>query len=163
LAGQQQNNGSWSPNNDEASKGYEFETTLLILESLLQYRESYQIQDPWLIEAERQGQEFLLAHHLYLEGNTAIKNDWSSFSFPPYWFYDVLTALEYFRSFKTNKDTRLQAGIDLVLKKQNKEGAWFSGKKHSGKTYFDIENSGQPSRWNTLRALRVLHWWNASN
>ena len=76
---------------------YTFETALIVLEGLLQYRNRYSVEDRRLSEAEENGQEYLLKHELYLAGGKAIKKQWTSFSFPPYWFYDVLTVLEYFR------------------------------------------------------------------
>lgn len=163
LVSQQSEVGYWLPNKAEASMGYQFETTLLILEGLLQYRQRYSLKHKWLLEAEAKGQEYLLQHQLYLDGGKAIKTKWTSFSFPAYWFYDVLTALDYFRLFGTNRDQRLQAGINLIAEKQNKAGRWNLGNKHHGKTYIEMEEARAPSRWNTLRALRVLKWWEGSN
>jgi hypothetical protein len=159
LANQQCKASNWLPNDAEASVAYAFETTLIVLEALLQYRNRYLTPNRSLVNAEAKGQEYLLKHNLYLHDGKAIKSKWASFSFPPYWFYDVLTMLEYFRNFRKNKDERIQAGIDLVVKKRNKEGTWNLGSKHSGKTYFDMERVREPSRWNTLRAMRVLNWW----
>ena len=163
LVSQQSEEGYWLPNKAEASMGYRFETTLLVLEGLLQYRQRYSLKHKWLAEAEAKGQEYLLQHKLYLDGGKAIKNKWTSFSFPAYWFYDVLTALDYFRLFGTNRGQRLQAGINLVVEKQNKDSTWNLGSKHPGKTYFEMEKARAPSRWNTLRALRVLKWWEGGN
>ena len=159
LLSQQCREGNWLPNNDEASAAYTFETTLIILEALLQYRNQYQNKSNELLKAESKGQDFLLKYNLYLDNNKAIKGKWTSFSFPPYWFYDVLTVLDYFQSYRDNKNKLIQSGIDLVFKKQNKEGTWNLGSKHAGKTYFDMEKPKEPSRWITLRALRVLKWW----
>lgn len=159
LLSQQCGEGNWLPNKDEASAAYTFETTLIILESLLRYKNRYQKENHELLKAESKGQDFLLKHNLYLDNGKAIKSKWTSFSFPPYWFYDVLTVLDYFQSYRENKNNLIQAGIDLVLKKQNKDGTWNLGSKHAGKTYFDMEKPKEPSRWITLRALRVLKWW----
>jgi hypothetical protein len=151
--------GSWLPDRSESSTAYTFETTLIVLEGLLQYSNRYSVEDRRLSDAEANGQEYLLKHELYLAGGKAIKNKWTSFSFPPYWFYDVLTVLEYFRCFKTNRDRRMRAGIDLINAKQSRHGTWNLGSKHPGKTHFEMERPREPSRWNTLRALRVLKWW----
>jgi len=159
LADQQNPDGSWLPYRSEGAADYKFETTLLILEGMLQYRKRFP-EHLIYIDLETRGQEFLLKHHLYLREGKPIKAQWTSFSFPAYWFYDVLTALDYFRSCSKIKDSRLLAGINLVQEKRSTEGAWKSGRKHSGKTWFDMEKPRQPSRWNTLRALRVLGWWN---
>ncbi|MCJ7737030.1 MAG: hypothetical protein MUQ10_06900 [Anaerolineae bacterium] len=151
--------GNWLPDRSESSTAYTFETTLIVLEGLLQYRNRYSVEDRRLSEAEENGQEYLLKHELYLAGGKAIKKQWTTFSFPPYWFYDVLTVLEYFRCLRTNRDKRMQAGIDLINAKQNRHGTWNLGSKHPGKTHFEMERPREPSRWNTLRALRVLEWW----
>jgi hypothetical protein len=159
LIQQQRADGYWLPNNEPSAMGYIFETTLLVLEALLQYQnQSPQGVDSALINAELIGQEYLLRNNLGLSDNIPIKRQWRSFSFPSYWYYDVLTALDYFRAFCINKDIRIQSSISLLLQKQ-KDGMWRLGSRHPGKTYFDMETPGKPSRWNTLRALRVLEWW----
>lgn len=160
LVNQQCEEGNWLPNNSEASAAYTFETTLIVLEGLLQYRKRYSTANSLPANVGAKGQEYLLKHNLYLDDGKAIKSKWISFSFPPYWFYDVLTVLDYFQRFGKNKDKRIQTGIDLVVEKRNKEGTWNLGSRHPGKTYFEMERSREPSKWNTLRALRVLKWWN---
>ncbi len=159
IISQQRDEDNWLPDGSPASKTYTFETTLIILEALLQYQLRYVSTGSKLINAQAKGQEFLLKHNLFLNNGKPIKEKWTTFSFPPYWFYDVLTALDYFQMFKQNRDKRLQAGIDLLIEKQNRTGTWNLGAKHPGKTYFDMERAGVPSRWNTLRALRVLKWF----
>lgn len=158
LINKQCDEGNWLPDNSEASKAYTFETTLIILEALLQYQWRYLSTESKLINAQIKGQEFLLRHNLYLDNGKPLKPKWTSFSFPPYWFYDVLTALDYFQMFHKNRDKRIQAAIDLVMEKQSDEGTWLTGARHPGKTYFDMEQAGRPSRWITLRAMRVLKW-----
>jgi hypothetical protein len=160
LVCQQCDEGSWLPNGSPSAAAYTFETTLIVLEALLQYRNRYPTEASAIADAETKGQEFLLMHNLYLDKGKPIKSKWTSFSFPPYWFYDVLTALDYFRSFRLNTDRRLQPAIDLLLNRQTEDGIWVLGTRHPGKTYFEMERPGAPSRWNTLRALRVLEWWN---
>ncbi len=160
LVGQQCDQGNWLPNGGPSAATYTFETTLLVLEALLQYGRRCAAEESAAIsEAVAKGQEFLLRHNLYLDRGRPIKARWTSFSFPPYWFYDVLTALDYLRDLWMNKDKRIQAGIDLLLSQRTKEGTWVLGARHPGKTYVEMERPGEPSRWNTLRALRVLHWW----
>lgn len=160
LVRQQCAAGGWFPNETPFAAEYAFETTLIVLEALLQYGNLYPVDEKAVVtEAVAKGQEFLLGHSLYLEDGKPIKSQWASFSFPAYWFYDVLTALDYFRSFRMNRDVRLQPAIDLLLGRQTADGLWLLGARHSGKTYFEMEQPGKPSRWNTLRALRVLDWW----
>jgi hypothetical protein len=161
LVSQQSAEGNWLTNDDPYSINYTFETTLLILDALLQYGNRYAARGNKLIsKSVENGQEFLLNHNLGLDGGKTVKSQWATFSFPAYWFYDLLTALEYFYAYGRNKDERLQPAIDLMCAKQTKDGRWLLGSRHPGKTYFDMEDVGKPSRWNTLRAMRVLDWWN---
>jgi len=159
LIDQQSKDGNWLPNQAKTAETYTFETTLLVLEGLFQYRTRYTSADKKLLDAEIKGQEFLLTHHLYLSDGQAIKNKWTSFSFPPYWFYDVLSTLDYFRASGMKPNPRLEPGVILVENQRNKEGKWNLGRKHPGKTYFEMEKARVPSRWNTLRAMRVLKYW----
>jgi hypothetical protein len=164
LAGQQCKAGNWLPNGLQSAEAYTFETTLLVLEALLQFRNRYPEEKSTATStAVAKGQEFLLKHSLFLTLGGPMKSGWTSFAFPPYWFYDVLVALDYFRSFQMNRDGRIQPAIDLLLKRQTKDGLWMLGSQHPGKTYFEMEKAGKPSRWNTLRALRILEWWNNSS
>jgi hypothetical protein len=70
-----------------------------------------------------------------------------------------LSALDYFQYSKSEWDQRLQPAIDVVLKKRNKDGTWNAQANHPGQTHFDMEKAGKPSRWNTLRALRVFKYF----
>ncbi|MFC2063913.1 hypothetical protein ACFLXB_02325 [Chloroflexota bacterium] len=158
LSAQQNKDGFWLPDNSEASMSYRFETTLLVLEGLLQYRNRYPPKKA-LLKAERAGQEYLLRHQLFMKDGKAIKRQWTSFSFPAYWFYDVLTVLEYFRLAGMKRDDRFIPGIELVLKKRKKDGTWHPGRTHPGKTNIKMDVPGEPSRWNTLRAMRMLNSW----
>ena len=160
LAREQRDEGNWFPNGSASVVGYTFETTLLVLEALHQYRGCHtQENDSAVSSAMQKGQDFLLKHNLGLGEPNLFKSQWTSFSFPPYWFYDILTALDTFAAMQTVRDNRCQRAIDLVRQKQTRDGKWLSGSRHAGKTYFEMETPGSPSRWNTLRALRVLDRW----
>jgi hypothetical protein len=80
-------------------------------------------------------------------------------SFPPRWRYDVLRALDYFRQCGAEADERVEDAVELVFKKRRLDGTWPLQNRHPGRSYFEMEKVGQPSRWNTLRALRVLRWY----
>ena len=82
------------------------------------------------------------------------------FSFPPRWFYDVLRGLDYFRLVNASPDERLDDALELLVTKRRKDGGWPVQNKHAGQVWFDMESGRQASRWNTLRALRVLRWAN---
>jgi hypothetical protein len=91
-----------------------------------------------------------------------VKPAWLQFSFPVRWHYDVLRALEYFRSAGDVPDPRLDEAMDLLRSKQQPDGTWLLENTHRGKIHFALEDGdGRPSRWNTLRALRVLNWFDS--
>jgi hypothetical protein len=81
------------------------------------------------------------------------------FSFPPRWHYDVLRGLDYAQARNATRDPRFQDAVRLVESRRAKDGVWMLQNKHAGRVFFDLESAGGPSRWNTLRALRVLKWW----
>ncbi len=88
------------------------------------------------------------------------------FPFPPRWRYDILRALEYFQAVENRRagvrqDERLAEAIQVVRNKQRADGRWLANSGMSGRVYFELEKAGQPGRWTTLRALRVLRWWEA--
>jgi hypothetical protein len=88
-----------------------------------------------------------------------MKSEFLRFSFPPRWHYDILRALDHFRSVDAPRDPRLEEAIDIVRGKQRDDGRWRLEHSHKGRVFFTLEWDGTPSRWNTLRALRVLKWW----
>jgi hypothetical protein len=111
--------------------------------------------------AQRRGREFLLVHRLFRSHRTGeiIKPIFTRFSYPPRWHYDILRALDYFQAVGAPRDPRLADAIGIVQSSQREDGRWLLQNSYRGKTYFELERLGAPSRWNTLRALRVLKWW----
>lgn len=94
-----------------------------------------------------------------------VREEYLDFAFPYYWHYDVLRALDYFRrsGADTVPDPRLAEAVELVRSKRRPEGWWLLDRVHPGPVHFSLEDgAGAPSRWNTLRALRVLGWWDAA-
>jgi hypothetical protein len=113
------------------------------------------------IAARRRGKEYLLERKLFRRKTTGAIVDpaWMQFSFPTRWHYDVLRALDYFRSAGGTRDARRKEAIDWVRSKRQPEGKWLLENTHPGQIHFPLEDGdGRPSKWNTLRALRVLHW-----
>ncbi|WP_299124260.1 hypothetical protein [uncultured Winogradskyella sp.] len=138
-------------------------TTLSILEGLTEYDingYTYRIEE--VKEAMASSKEFILMHQLYISDRTGkiINKDFLKLSYPRRWRYDILSALDYFQYSKTKWDNRMQPAINILIKKRNKNGTWNVQAKHPGQTHFDMEKAGKPSRWNTLRALRVLKNYN---
>ncbi|HTX79251.1 MAG TPA: hypothetical protein VMC62_06260 [Longilinea sp.] len=163
LIDQQLPDGRWEPVTGNTQLNYTLAGTLRVLDGLHEYEKRFPQQAGQAIEAQKRGREFLLKHHLYKDTQTdqPIDKKMLLFSFPPRWFYDVLTALDYFQDCRAGRDGRLQDAIDLVKARRNPDGTWNLQHKHLGKTFFEMEEVGKPSRWNTLRALRVLKWWEA--
>jgi hypothetical protein len=162
VVAQQMADGGW---NCRAMPGYggathgSFHTTISALEGLLEYerfRKSRAVRD-----AQARGREFLLAHRLFRSHRTGniVKSEMTRFSFPPRWHYDVLRGLDYFRDCGAPHDKRLEEAIALVEARRKDDGRWVLQNRYPGRTFFELENLGEPSRWNTLRALRVLRWW----
>ncbi len=138
-------------------------STLSVLEGINQYhRNGYTYRLKELRKAVEQSREFVLLHRLYLSDRTGeiIHKDFLKLPYPGRWKYDVLRAMDYFQYAGEPWDERMQSGIDVLLKKRNRTGTWNLQAKHPGQTHFDMEKAGLPSRWNTLRALRVLKHFN---
>lgn len=134
-------------------------TTLSVLEGLKEYeRNGYTHRLHKVQKAIRSSQEFILLHRLYKSDRTGkiISKDFLRFSYPRRWRYDILSALDYFQYAGVPYDNRMQPAIEILLQKRNKDGTWNVRAKHPGQTHFDMEKVGKPSRWNTLRAMRVL-------
>jgi hypothetical protein len=81
------------------------------------------------------------------------------FAFPPRWHYDVLRGLDYFQAVNAPRDPRLAEAIEVVRQNRRPDGRWNLQHEFKAKTFFQLERVGAPSRWNTLRALRVVKWW----
>ncbi len=137
-------------------------TTISVLEGLWEYKKkgyTYRITELERIAAE--AREFILMHRLYKSDKTGeiIHKKFTMLSYPSRWFYDILRALAYFQDAGVEYDPRMQDALDVLLKKRRKDGTWTVQAKHAGKVHFDMEKTGSPSRWNTLRALRVLKYF----
>jgi hypothetical protein len=134
-------------------------STISVLEGLLEYsRHGYAYRAGELEQAVGQAREFILQHRLYKSDRTGqiINPRFLLLSYPSRWFYDILRSLDYLRDAGIAYDPRMQDALEALQAKRRKDGAWPLQSKHPGQTHFDMETPGQPSRWNTLRALRVL-------
>lgn len=151
--------GGWNCEHLRGAVHSSVHTTLSVLEGLTEYLEAgIPYRSVQVLAARERGEEFLLQHRLYLSHRTGRIMDpkMTRLSYPPRWRYDILRALEYFRSSGRLYDSRMDCALELLLKKRRKDGTWPLQMKHPGKTHFEMEKVGRPSRWNTLRALRVL-------
>ena len=140
--------------------------TISVLEGILEYsRNDYTYRLEELHEAEAESREFLLQHKLFRSDRTGeiIDKKMLMLSYPSRWKYDILRALDHFRLAGAAYDSRMDDAIDVLLKKRRADNKWPVQAKHPGQTHFDMEKTGGPSRWNTLRALRVLRYFGASS
>ena len=116
---------------------------------------------PEVAGARLRGQEYLLERRLFRSRSTGeiVKPEWTAISFPTRWHYDILWGLDYLRRAGARNDQRISEAIDLLRKKRDAQGRWPLENPHRGPVHFEMEGgAGEPSRWNTLRALRVLCW-----
>jgi hypothetical protein len=161
LLAQQMPDGGWNCRRDLGATHASVHTTISVLEGLRHYELHRGRKVRAVRAAQRRGREFLLVHRLFRSHRTGavIKPIFVRFSFPPRWHYDILRALDYFQAVDAPRDPRLAEAIDIVRNSQETDGGWRLQNTYKGKTYFELERVGAPSRWNTLRALRVLKWW----
>jgi len=161
LIGEQLDDGGWNCEAENGSVRSSFHTTIRVLEGLLAHERATG-GTAESIAARRRGEEYLLKRKLFRRRSTGevVNPAWLQFSFPTRWHYDVLRALEYFRASGEPPDPRVDEAIDLVRSKQQPDGTWLLENTHPGAAPFALEDGdGRPSRWNTLRALRVLGWY----
>jgi hypothetical protein len=135
-------------------------STISLLEGILEYaRNGYTYRLAELTQIVADAREFILQHRLFRSDHTGqiIDKRYLMLSYPSRWRYDILRALDYFYSAEIPYDPRMQEAFEILHKKQRVDGTWPLQAKHPGQTHFDMEKPGKPSRWNTLRALRVLN------
>ena len=169
LLKEQLSDGGWNCEVENGSTRSSFNTTICVLEALLEY-ELAGGSNADVTTARLRGQEYLLERRLFhrLSTGEVIERDregsttFTLFAFPTWWHYDVLRGLEYLRRAGVTPDERVAEAIDLVLSKRDGDGRWPLEVRYPGKMPIEIdEGEGQPSRWNTLRALRVLEWYSS--
>jgi hypothetical protein len=161
LLAEQMPDGGWNCQRDMGATHSSVHTTMSALEGLRLRELGKRRGARRLRAAQRRGREFLLAHRLFRSHRTGepMKADFLRFTFPPRWHYDVLRGLDHFQAVGARRDERLSDGIDLVRRNQRADGRWALQHRYKGRVYFELEKVAAPSRWNTLRALRVLKWW----
>src|SRR6476620_10159130 len=173
LLGEQLPDGGWNCEAANGSTRSSFNTTICVLEALLEYEVAggSSAQVAQVMEARLRGQEYLLERRLFRRRTTGevierdLKGDttWTRCSFPTWWHYDVLRGLEYLRRAGATPDERVAEAIELVESKRDGDGRWPLENQHPGTMAVEVdEGEGRPSRWNTLRALRVLDWYRYS-
>jgi hypothetical protein len=167
LLGEQLPDGGWNCEAPNRSTRSSFNTTICVLEALLEHERAVGAT-PAGTAARLRGQEYLLERRLFRRRSTgeAIERDrkgggaWTRFAFPTWWHYDVLRGLEYLRGADVTPDERVTEAIELVASKPDADGRWPLETRYPGVMPVEIDDGeDRPSRWNTLRALRVLRWY----
>jgi len=167
LLTEQLPDGGWNCEAVNGSTRSSFNTTICVLEALLAYERAARGSRE-MVEARLRGQEYLLTRSLFrrrstgevIERDRKGGSDWRRFAFPPWWHYDVLRGLEYLSSAGVAFDDRMAEALALVASKRDRDGRWPVEVSYPGTMPIAIDaGEGQPSRWNTLRALRVLNWF----
>lgn len=138
-------------------------STISVLEGIAEYTHNgytYRLNE--LKKAQEKAEEFILLHQLLRSDHTGavIHPNFLNFHYPCRWHYDILRAMDYFQSAKVSYDNRMDEAIKIILGKRTVDGQWKLASKYPGKTYFEMEKAGKASRWNSLRASRVLLHYN---
>jgi hypothetical protein len=163
LLGEQLEDGGW---NCEAprSRRSSFHTTICVLEGLLEYERAGR-KSAAIARARKRAENYLLQRRMFrsLRTGEVINRRWLRFSFPTFWHYDVLRGLDYLRNAGVKPDDRVHEAIEIVIMRRHQNGRWPLNLLHPEDISLEMETGvGRASRWNTLRALRVLRWYNSS-
>ncbi|TAK13899.1 MAG: hypothetical protein EPO32_03835 [Anaerolineae bacterium] len=173
LLREQLKDGGWNCEAENGSVRSSFHTTICVLEGLLEYEKSRSATEE-VTAARLQAQEYLLERRLFrslsngevvaLDKKTGQPTAWMSFSFPTTWHYDVLRGLDTLRNAGVRPDERVAEAVELVTKKRDADGRWPRENIHADPVGLAMEGAaGTPSRWNTLRAQRVLDWYSSGS
>jgi len=163
LQGEQLEDGGW---NCEAPKSRRssFHTTICVLEGLLEYERARR-KSAAVTKARKRAENYLLERRMFrsLRTGGVINKRWLRFSFPTFWHYDVLRGLDYLRNAGIKADSRVSDAIETVIERRHQNGRWPLNLLHPEHIPLEMETgAGRASRWNTLRALRVLRWYHNS-
>lgn len=167
LLGEEMNDGGFNCHSNRGGANHSsVHSTLSVIEGILEYeRNGYRYRLNELKRARLRSQEFLLLHRLFRSHRTGevMKPDFLKLYYPCRWYYDILRALDYFRLAIPKYDERMNDATAMIVDKRTATGEWKLGPRHPGQTHFDMEEPGRPSRWNTLRALRILRHFNINS
>ena len=161
LLGEQLADGGWNCEAERGSVRSSFHTTICVLEGLLAFERAFGAT-PAVTEARRGGEEYLLERRLLRRLSTGgiIDPLWTQLTFPPLWHYDVLRALDYFRAAGVQPEGRFAEAIAIVLERRRGDGRWLLDVRHRDTLHAELAGAvGEPNRWVTLRARRVLDWY----
>lgn len=161
LLSEQLTDGGWNCEAERGSVRSSFHTTICVLEGLLAFEQAFG-PSAALTDARRRGHEYLLTRRLLRRASTGDVIDpmWAEFAFPPLWHYDLLRALDYLRAAGEQPDVRVGEAAGIVRGRRRSDGRWGLHLRHKDTLYEPIAGRvGEANRWITLRALRVLEWF----
>ena len=166
LLGEQLPDGGWNCEVENGATVSSFGTTINVLEGMLEFERAAggAAGVAQARTARRRGEAYMLERRLFRRKSTGevIDPSWLRFSFPTWWHYDILRGLDYLRAAEVEPDERIAEAIGIVEGNRDPDGRWPLQNVHEGEVHFQMEDGeGKPSRWNTLRALRVLDWFRA--
>jgi hypothetical protein len=170
LLSEQLEDGGWNCDAVESSPKHplsrrsSFHTTICVLEGLLAYERAGR-KSRAVMNARKRGEKYLLERRMFrsLRTGKVIDERWLRFSFPTFWHYDVLRGLDYLRNAGVKADDRVRQAVEIVIERRHQNGRWPLNLLHSERIPLKMETTvGSASRWNTLRALRVLRWYTNS-
>jgi hypothetical protein len=160
LLGEQLSDGGWNCEVENGATVSSFGTTINVLEGLLDHERATG-GSARITDARRRGEAYMLDRRLFRRKSTGevIDQTWLQFSFPTWWHYDILRGLDYLRDAGLQPDERIAEAITIVEGNRDPDGRWPLQNVHEGESYIQMDDgAGKPSRWNTLRAMRVLDW-----
>ena len=158
LLGEQLEDGGWNCEAERGSVRSSFHTTICVLEGLLAFERAFGA-DSVVTAARARAEEYLLERRLLrrLSSGDVIDPAWTRFAFPPLWHYDVLRGLDYLRAVGVRRDARVDEAVAIVRDRRQDDGRWRLDVRHPDTLYQELAGVvGEPNRWITLRALRVL-------
>src|SRR5271163_1914623 len=159
LIGEQLEDGGWNCEAPQSTRS-SFHTTICVLEGLLEYERAFR-KSAAVTKARKRAENYLLERRMFrsLRAGKVIDKRWLRFSFPTFWHYDVLRGLDYLRNAGIKPDSRIRDAIKIVMERRHQNGRWPLNLVHPEHIPVAMETAiGSASRWNTLRALRVLRW-----
>ena len=160
LLGEQLPDGGWNCEVENGATVSSFGTTINVLEGLLEHERA--VGGSATVRAARErGEAYMRERRLFRRKSTGevIDPSWLQFSFPTWYFYDVLRGLDHLRDADVEPDERVAEAVGVVEGRQDPDGRWPLENVHEGEAWFQMDDGeGRPSRWNTLRARRVLDW-----
>jgi hypothetical protein len=162
LLGAQLTDGGWNCEAERGSVRSSFHTTICVLEGLLEYEKAKGATTA-VTDARARAHQYLLNRRMFrrLSSGEVIEPKRTRFTFPTLWRYDVLRGLDYLRSAGVKPDERVAEAVGLAAERRQPDGRWLLDERHRDAIHDLEDGAGRPSRWNTLRALRVLRWYSA--